>query len=148
MSGTAVPSETAQERAIAAYLGMWQDVAEAGSASDWKSPQLAWHATGQALDAISGGMHTDHRNGLVSRGHPESPPSVSRADPAADPTRVVLSDCRDASRWLKHGQYRQQNGDHPAGSPRERQTITAEVTKQHSGEWKVTRLADEGAGSC
>ncbi|MEU6765667.1 hypothetical protein ABZ916_24505 [Streptomyces sp. NPDC046853] len=120
-------------------------MAEASRTSDWKSPQLAWHATGQALDAISHEMYAEGRAGLVTRGSPEGSPRVIRADPAADPASVLLSDCRVDSR---RPTYRQRNGELGVGKPRRRQAITAEVTKQDSGEWKVTRFADEGVGSC
>ncbi|MER5257417.1 hypothetical protein [Streptomyces sp. NPDC002855] len=90
-------------------------------------------------------MHADSRNGLVTQSNPESSPRVTRADPAAGPTSVILSDCRDSARWL---QYRMKSGELAADQPQGRQAITAEVKKQNSGEWKVTRFALEGTGSC
>ncbi|MFD5696487.1 hypothetical protein [Streptomyces lasiicapitis] len=138
-------SETARKRATAAYLGMWREMAEAAMTSDWKSPQLARYATGEALKAITRGMYADHRNGLITKGMPENSPKVTELAPAANPARVVISDCGDSSEWLK---YRKKSGELADDEPGGRQSITAEVKKQEGGGWKVTRFAVWEVGSC
>ncbi len=147
---TASPSptsaaDTARQQAIAAYLGMWQDMAAAATTSDWQSPQLAQHATGAALQVISGSLYTDHRNGFVTKGAPENNPTVSSADPPDDPTTVLISDCGDSTNWLK---YRADNGQPVGGEPGGRRSITAEVKKQPDGVWRVTRFAVQAVGTC
>lgn len=134
----------ARSQAKAAYLGMWRDMAQAGTTSDWNSPKLAQYATGTALSAISRGMYADHLNGLVTKGVPKNDPKVSSSAPAANPTTVMISDCGDSTRWLK---YRKDNGKLADGKPGGRQAITAEV-KNVNGAWKVTRFAVEAVGSC
>jgi hypothetical protein len=41
--------DKAQQEALAAYRGMWQDFGAAGATSDWRSPTLGRYATGVAL---------------------------------------------------------------------------------------------------
>ncbi|MEX3104932.1 hypothetical protein ACSCBZ_21270 [Streptomyces niveiscabiei] len=138
-------AEVARERASAAYVGMWRDMAEAAKTSDWRSPILGRYATGDALSAISRGLYADHRNGLVARGGPKNYPKVTLATPADNPTTVMVSDCGDSTNWLKYRRSDGQLADHKPGG---RRAITAEVKKQTSGSWKVTRFAVEGLGSC
>lgn len=137
-------AEIARSQATAAYLGMWQDMTKAGTTADWNSPELAQHATGDALSAISRGLYADHLNGLVTKGEPKNVPKVSSATPAENPTTVMISDCGDSTQWLK---YRKNNGKLADDKPGGRQAITAEV-KKLNGEWKVTRFAVEAVGSC
>ncbi|MCI3928834.1 hypothetical protein [Streptomyces sp. AN091965] len=136
---------TARERATAAYVGMWRDMAEAARTSDWKSPRLARYATGDALETITRGMYTDHRNGLITKGMPENAPRVTKLAPASAPTTAVISDCGDSTHWLK---YRKRTGGLVDDEPGGRQSISAEVKKQKSGGWKVTRFAVWEVGSC
>ncbi len=144
---SAVPTasgDVARRAAAAAYLGMWQDMAAAGRTSDWKSPLLAHHATGDALSTISRGLYADHLNGLVSKGAPKDDPKVTSAVPAAAPTTVTVSDCGDSTGWLKY----RKGGSSPVGDKGGRRAITAEVQRQADGTWKVARFAVEGLGSC
>jgi hypothetical protein len=124
---------------------MWKDMATAGQTSDWRSPRLAAHATGDALSAISRGMYADHLNGLVSKGAPVDHPSVTSAVPSPSPTTVMISDCGDSTHWLK---YRKATGKLADDEPGGRQAITAEVKRQADGTWKVARFAVEAVGSC
>jgi hypothetical protein len=119
-------------------------MAKAGETSDWRSPLLSRHATGDALSVMSRGMYADHLNGLVSKGAPKDHPRVTSAVPAGDPTTVMISDCGDSTHWLK---YRRDSG-RLADSGGGRRSITAEVKKQPDGTWKVTQFAVEGLGSC
>lgn len=139
------PADAARRAAIAAYLGMWQDMAAAGRTSDWKSPLLAHHATGDALSTISRGLYADHLNGLVSKGAPKDHPTATSAVPTDSPTTVMISDCGDSTHWLK---YRKDTGKLADADPGGRQAITAEVKRQPGGTWKVTRFAVEAVGSC
>jgi hypothetical protein len=136
------PVMVATKAAIAAYGGMWQDMAAAARTSDWQSSWIGRHASGDALLVISKSLYTDHLNGVVTRGAPAESPTVSSVDPPHDPTTVMINDCGDSSTWLKY-----RNGqlfDTPGG----RRAITAEVNKQPDGSWKVTRFAVEALGSC
>lgn len=128
---------------MAAYAGMWRQMAKAGETSDWQSPELAKYATGDALGVINRSLYTDHLNGVVSKGAPTNNPQVSQADPANNPTTIMISDCSDSSNWLKY-----KNGQLLNDTPGGRRSITAEVKKQQDGTWRVTRFAVEGVGSC
>jgi hypothetical protein len=139
------PADVARRQAIAAYLGMWRNFADAAATSDWRSPELAQNATGDALSVLSRTMYADHYNGLASRGQPVNNPRVSSVEPADAPTTVMVSDCGDDSHWLK---YRADNGQLADDTPAGRRAITAEVKLARDGTWKVTRFAVEAVGTC
>ena len=139
------PADVARQQAIAAYLGMWRDFADAATTSDWRSPNLAQNATGDALSTLSRGLYADHYNGLVSRGRPVNNPQVSTADPAESPTKVVISDCGDSTNWLK---YRADNGQAANDGPGGRRQINAIVKKAVDGSWKVTDFGAQAVGTC
>lgn len=120
-------------------------MAEAAKTSDWDSPTLKQHAVGDALSAISRALYADHLNGLVSKGKPKNYPKVTKVDPPANPTTVMISDCGDSSHWLR---YRKDTGELADDKPGGRRDITAEVKKQKDGSWKVTRFAVWEVGSC
>jgi hypothetical protein len=123
---------------------MWVDFAAAGRTSDWKSPRLAEHASGDALSTMSRGLYADHMNGYVTKGAPVDHPTVTSAVPASAPTTVLISDCGDSSHWLK---YLSKTGKPAPGGAGGRQAITAEVKKQAGG-WKVDLFAVRAVGSC
>jgi hypothetical protein len=142
-STSATSSDT--EQAINAYLGMWRDFVTAGQTSDWQSPLLGDHATGDALLQMSRGLYADHYNGLVTRGAPVDNPIVKSATPAAEPTTVIISDCGDSTHFLK---YYANSGQPASGADGGRRAITAEALKGSDGMWKVDRFAVEDVGTC
>lgn len=137
------PADSAEKEAIAAYVAMWQDTAAAATTSDWQSPRITQHATGDAALVISKALYTDHLNGVVSKGAPNDNPRVISVQPPADPNTIMISDCGDSTNWLQYTT----NGQ-PFGSPGGHRQITAEVKKQPGRAWKVTRFAVEALGSC
>lgn len=140
----ASPMDQAKQAALTAYRGMWHDFVVAGTTSDWQSASLGQYATGIALTNLSRGLYADHYNGLVTKGEPVLSPSVSSADPATDPKKIIITDCGDSTHWLK---YRADNGqldDTPGG----RRLINAIVEKQADGSWKVTDFGVHDVGSC
>ncbi|GLZ37885.1 hypothetical protein Acsp05_15090 [Actinokineospora sp. NBRC 105648] len=139
------PADAAKDRAVRSYVGMWQNMTEAATTSDWQSPLLSQYATGDALSAISRGMYADSVNGLITKGAPKNYPQVTSVDPAVDPVTVMIGDCGDSTGWLK---YRKADGQLSDDKPGGRQAITAEVKKQADGVWRVTRFAVRGVGSC
>jgi hypothetical protein len=142
---TASPASAARQRAVEAYLGMWRDVAAVATTSDWQSPRLAAHATGDALQVLSRQLYADHYNGLVSKGTPTNTPVAQSVDSQYEPTTVVIRDCSDASHWLK---YRADTGQPADNEPGGKHLINAEVKLAVDGSWRVTRFAVESTGSC
>ncbi|MDT0264418.1 hypothetical protein [Jatrophihabitans lederbergiae] len=136
---------SAKAAALASYLAMWRDFAVAGHTSNWRSPSLATHATGDALLVMSRGLYADRYNGLITKGQPVLHPNVIKATPTASPATVLISDCGDSSHWLK---YFAKTGKLEDNIPGGRQAITAEAKKQPTGSWKIDRFAVEGVGSC
>ncbi|MFD5089848.1 hypothetical protein ACFWMR_04565 [Amycolatopsis thailandensis] len=141
----ASPSEIAKQKAATAYLGMWSDMAEAATTSDWQSPKLAQNATGEALQTISRSLYADHYNGLVTKGQPVNYPKPSSVEPLDNPTSVTITDCGDSTNWLK---YRAENGQPANDGPSGRRQIEALVKKAVDGSWKVTTFAVHEVGSC
>jgi hypothetical protein len=139
------PVDEAKERAVAAYLGMWSDMADAAVTSDWQSPKLALNATADALSRISRGLYADHYNGLVTKGKPVNHPTVESVEPAVAPTTVDIVDCGDDSQWLK---YRADTGQQADDRPSGRRHIDAKVKKAVDGSWKVVDFAIQGVGTC
>jgi hypothetical protein len=123
---------------------MWVDFTTAGRTSDWKSPRLSAHASGDALSTMSRGLYADHMNGYITKGAPVDHPTVTSAVPASAPTTVLISDCGDSSHWLK---YVSKTGKPAPGGAGGRQAITAEVKKQAGG-WKVDLFAVRAVGTC
>lgn len=142
---TASPGSTAKRQAIDAYVGMWRDVAAVATTSDWRSPRLAEHATGDALSVLSRQLYADHYNGLISKGAPSNSPVAQSVDSPYEPKTVVITDCSDASSWLK---YRADNGKPADSDPGGKHLIRAEVKLAVDGSWRVTRFAVESTGSC
>ncbi|MFD4252504.1 hypothetical protein ACFWQL_22440 [Amycolatopsis thermoflava] len=142
---SATPADTAKQLAIAAYLGMWSDMAEAAITSDWQSPKLAQNATAEALSKMSRGLYADRYNGLITKGKPENNPQVESVEPADNPTVVNIVDCGDDSSWLK---YRIDNGQPADDGPGGRRHINAMVKKAVDGSWKVTDFAIQDVGTC
>ncbi|MCR6488273.1 hypothetical protein M8542_36130 [Amycolatopsis sp. OK19-0408] len=142
---TASPASTAKQKAVDAYLGMWRDVAAVAITSDWRSPRLAEHATGDALSVLSRQLYADHYNGVVSKGAPVNSPVAQSVDSPYEPKTVVIRDCSDASTWLK---YRADNGKPADDKPGGKHLIDAEVKLAVDGSWRVTRFAVERTGSC
>lgn len=136
--------DKAKQDAVTAYRGMWQDFVAAGTTSDWQSPKLGRYATGVALTNLSRGLYADHYNGLVTKGEPILNPSVSSAEPANDPKKIIVTDCGDSTRWLK---YRADNGQ-LADTPGGRRLINAIVEKQADGSWKVSDFGVHDLGTC
>ncbi|MDT0307275.1 hypothetical protein RM780_09900 [Streptomyces sp. DSM 44917] len=128
-----------------AYVGMWGAMAEAGETSDWRSPELARYASGDALTTISGSLYADARNGVITLGRPVNDPQVVSAEPPEEPTTVLIEDCGDSSDWLRYFEdTREPVDDEPGG----RRAIRAEVGVQSDGVWRVTRFAVQELGSC
>lgn len=144
-TSTVSPADVAREKAVAAYVGMWDDMVEAARTSDWQDPDLGRHATKDALRVITGSLYADHRNGLITKGRPTYDPEVTSVKPRNDPTTVMIADCGDSSGWLK---YRREDNRPADGERGGRRQITAEVKVQKDGEWRVTRFAVQGIGTC
>lgn len=137
--------DKAKQDALTTYKGMWQDFVSAGTTSDWQSPKLGQYATGIALTNMSRSLYADHYNGLVTKGEPTYQPSVFSVDPPDNPSKIVIADCSDDSRWLK---YKADTGKLANDTPGGRHLINAIVQKQADGSWKVSEYGVHEAGTC
>jgi hypothetical protein len=135
----------AGQKAVDAYLGMWDTMAGAARTSDWRSPALSNFATGEALGTISRGLYSDHQNGLVTKGTPKNDPQVAAMTPDDAPSRITISDCGDSTNWLK---YDADTGARANDGPGGRRSITAVVNRRDDGRWLVSDFAVWAVGTC
>ena len=118
---------------------MWADLVTAAETSDYQSPLLPEHATGDALTLLVQGLARDQLHDIVTRGvtvhHPEvtslSPAGRSRPGPPS-PTASTTA------QWIEYTT----SGKRAKNAPGGRRTTTADLTKI-GGTWKVSELTVE-----
>ncbi|MGW9205681.1 hypothetical protein ACWGR4_01655 [Embleya sp. NPDC055664] len=128
------------QAAVAAYRGMWDAVVRAKATSDAQSPELRRFASGQALQYFVLTTQDDREHGLVAKGDVKISPRVI----STSPTRVSITDCVDASAWLRHrvvdGQLKD---DTPGGHHKGEASVVLT-----DGRWLVEQLTLGGVGTC
>lgn len=135
----AAPGPRAQ--ALAAYTGMLRDFATASRTSNYESPMLERHASGDALALIRQTLRLESEDGIVGRGAPVPDPRIVSAGRGGSSFKV--RDCADATNWLRYTKDGKPANDEPGGKHR----IDAKVTQTATG-WKVTELHIRGVGTC
>ena len=143
-SAPASEPPSAQQEALAAYIGMWQAMAKAGEVPDPDAPELRRYAADRALARIVDVLFTYRETGVVTRGVPVTNARVSGASPADAPTEVTVVDCGDSTNWTKH---KKATGELIEDDPRGRRNITG-VVKPVDGSWKVVSFDVGDIGSC
>lgn len=128
---------------LAAYRSMWADLVTAARTSDFQSPLLAQHASGDVLTLFVQGLARDQLHGIVTRGTPILHPRVTSLAPGGDPITATVEDCFDDSHWLEYTTKRGLAENTPGG----RRHTTAHLAKV-AGIWKVTGLTIEATGTC
>jgi len=144
-TSAADPVAAARHDAVAAYEGMWDDMAKAGETADWQDPALTTHATDSALDVLVQILKADDKDGAVLKGGPPTMnPTITSMLPSSSPAVVTLKDCLKSPNWLM---YRKSTGalwdDKPSGN----RATTAEVVLSQ-GVWKVVAFSSGNLGSC
>lgn len=142
VSTTAISSKAGGE-ALAAYRGMWADMASAARTANYQDPILTQHASGAALSTLVQGLYSYRQQGLVIMGTPVTHPRVTSLTPAVDPTQADVSDCFDDTHWLAYKATGGLENNFPGGH----RQISAVVTDT-DGTWKVTQLDTGAEGSC
>lgn len=134
---------TAEQVAVEAYRGMWDAFVEAARTSDASNPRLARYATGQALELITTSLSNDRSAGVVTKGTPVIKPRIVQPPTAGQSATVTISDCADATTWLK---YKASTDDLADNTPGGQHDVRAVV--QNVGGWKVVTFQVKGTGSC
>jgi hypothetical protein len=148
-AGTASVASTTQTRAvaskevIAAYRTMWADLVTAAVTSDFQSPLLAQHATGDALTLLVQGLARDQLHGIVTRGVTVHHPAVTSLSPTSDPTHAMVADCFDDTHWIEYTT----DGTRAKNTPGGHRATTADLVKK-GGTWKVSQLVIQATGTC
>jgi hypothetical protein len=144
-ASTAVADPVEDTQAVLdSYRGMWADLVTAARTSDYNSPLLARHTSGDALTLFVQGLARDQLHGIVTKGEPVLlDPKVTSLSPVADPTHATVSDCVDDSKWVEFTPSGKR-AKNPAGG---RRLTTARLSRV-SGTWKTTELAVGAVASC
>jgi hypothetical protein len=133
-----------RELALAAYRGMWEDMATAAETSDHESPLLGRHTSGEALVQIKQSLYADKKAGLVTKGRPVLSPRVQSLTSDGGLTRVAVTDCADDTHWLK---YVAATGKLQDDEPGGKHAVTAQVVGK-SGSWVVVQFLVRPVGTC
>jgi hypothetical protein len=141
-STTSVPVDPSG-RVLSAYRAMWADLVSAARTSNFQSPRLSQHATGQALTLFVQGLARDQLHGIVTRGTPVLHPMVTSLSPERDPSRATVGDCFDDTHWLEY----QTTGKLAKNAPGGRRATTAQLINT-SGAWKVDQITIGKPGTC
>jgi hypothetical protein len=140
------PITQAKSDALAAYLAMYDDMAATAETSDYESPRLREHATGQAFVLIRVVLYRNHINGLVSHGKDEiSYPQFTSATPPEAPTSVGITACVNGEHDLL---YRADTNQLLNDRPGDRRLHEATVDRQATGGWLVSKLIVRDPASC
>jgi hypothetical protein len=137
------PVPDARADVLKAYRAMWTDLVSAAKTSDFQSPLLSQHASGDALTLFVQGLARDQLHGIVTRGDPVIHPRVSSLSPSGDPANATVADCFDDTHWIE---YTTSGG--PAKNARGGRRSTTAVLRKSHGIWKVTQLSIRAAGTC
>jgi hypothetical protein len=147
-SGTSAQAAGAARAALAAYRAAfadWVAVESVPSTSDYQSPVLTRHMSGQALSSATESIYLNTSvKGAVSKGVPVLNPAIGQLVPAAAPTQVVVNDCVDTTSWLLWTADGKHLFNDVPGGRQKTQALIALV----GGAWKMTQLHMQKIGTC
>jgi hypothetical protein len=128
---------------VSAYRAMWADLVTAARTSDYQSPLLSQHASGNALTIFVQGLARDQLAGIVTKGQPVLDPRVTSLTPSVDPTHATVADCFDDTHWVEY----KVTGGLAKNAPGGRRATTADLVMK-VGVWKVTQITIGQTGTC
>ena len=128
---------------LSAYRDMWADLVTAARTSDYQSPLLSQHASGNALTIFVQGLARDQLAGIVTKGQPVLDPRVTSLTPSVDPTHATVADCFDDTHWVEY----KVTGGLANNAPGGRRATTADLVMK-DGVWKVTQITIGETGTC
>lgn len=141
-SPTGSPDSAAQA-AVASYRAAFVDWQTAGATSDYQSPVLADHMSGDALSFVTRTMYINKTKGAVTKGRPELSPTVGQMVPANAPTQIVINDCIREQSWLLYTTDGHLFDNVPGGNHKSQALV-----KYSAGAWKVDQLLIQPVGTC
>ena len=122
---------------------MWADWVNAGITSNYQSPLLPEHASGNALSVLVQGLAKNQQQGIVTKGEPVLNPQITSLSPPGSPTQATITDCLDDAHWLEY----KTSGGLANATPGGLHATTA-IIMNTGGSWKVTQLAVQSIGTC
>lgn len=143
--GQSTPTPTADPKtaALNAYSGMWKAYAKAGLTANPDEPNLAEHASGEALEILRKGLSETRQKGHIFKGEYVSKPKVTDVSPKDNPTSIVIADCLDTTNFLVVKANGEPADDEPGG-----RRSTAATTRLQDGAWKVISFGIREVGTC
>lgn len=142
-SSTSSAADRTMQTVLAAYDGMWTDMATAARTADYGSPVLAAHTVDPATGQLRRMLLTFQNVGWVAKGQPVPHPTVVSVN-AGQPPTAQIADCLDEKHWLT---YRADTGALTDTKPGQRFAVTA-VLRHESDGWKVESFDVGAGGSC
>lgn len=115
----------------------------AAETSDFQSPLLGQHATGDALTLLVQGLASDQLHDIVTRGVTVHHPVITSLSPSTDPTHAIVADCFDDTRWIEYTT----DGKRAKNTPGGRHATTADLVKMDKT-WKVSQLTIAATDTC
>jgi len=137
---TSTAATDAREAAVlASYRAFWDDMIAVGATTNWRSPRMDDHATGNALAQAQATYRLLHRRGLVARGTVKVRPEVLsiRGD------KATVYDCNSTSNFLAYDARTGELRDRSSGRS-DGMTVTL---LRRNGTWKVADSTTE-VGKC
>jgi hypothetical protein len=142
-TSTTMPPTGAAAQALSAYRAMWADMVVVSRTSDYQSPSLASHASGDALAVLVHDLAKNQQAGLVTKGKLKLSPQVTSLTPPTNPSQATISDCVNDTHWLNY----KSSGGLADKTPGALHATSALIVKEN-GTWKVTELALQAGGTC
>jgi hypothetical protein len=140
---TTQTSAAVSDDVLAAYRSMWADLVTAAETSDYQSPLLSQHATGDALTLLVQGLARDQLHDIVTRGVTAHHPAVTSLSTSGDPNHATIRDCFDDTHWIEYTTAGRKAKNNPGG----RRATIADLVET-GGTWKVSQLTIEATGTC
>jgi hypothetical protein len=133
---TTAATEDPKAAVLAAYRAFWDDVVAVGATADWRSPRLADHATGSALQQLRTQFRAVKAEGWIAKGNVKISPQVA----SVSGTKATIRDCVDTTRYGRYDPNAGQWIDQPGGQP-DAERVQLVLTQ---GAWKVAETVVTG----
>ncbi|MFJ7004477.1 hypothetical protein [Streptomyces sp. SID8385] len=139
------PRPTEERAVLAAYEGMWRELAVAVQKPSAGGTRIEDYASGEALATVRRDVRTMREAGTRANGRLGHEPEVTKMDPGASPPTATVRDCVDLKDWETT-----RDGTPvplPSGQPMRYRT-TAQVEQWDDGRWRVITYTQHGEQAC
>ncbi len=144
-SASAGPQAVGERAVLAAYEGMWRELAVAVRKPAAGGTRIEDYASGEALATVRRDVRTMREAGTRANGRLGHEPKVTKMDPGASPPTATVRDCVDLKDWetTREGTP----VPLPSGQPMRYRT-TAQAEQWDDGRWRVITYTQHGEQTC